>query len=175
MLQLKKTFVLDTNVLLQTPYALYSFGDNTIVIPEVVLEELDKFKKENTELGANARHAARILDDLREKGSLNKGVKLENGGTLRVELNYSNVQIPESWDDSNNDNRILKLCKGLQEDKENVFSDQRYICKNKSRYIRYNCTRFLQSKYQSMTSSIGEERKYIQPKRNLMIFIQKAI
>ncbi len=86
MLQLKKTFVLDTNVLLQTPYALYSFGDNTIVIPEVVLEELDKFKKENTELGANARHAARILDDLREKGSLNKGVKLENGGTLRVKL-----------------------------------------------------------------------------------------
>jgi PhoH-like ATPase len=121
MLQLKKTFVLDTNVLLQTPYALHSFGDNTIVIPEVVLEELDKFKKENTELGANARHAARFLDELREKGSLNKGVKLENGGTLRVELNYNNVQIPESWDDSNNDNRILKLCKGLQEDKEKVF------------------------------------------------------
>ena len=41
----EKTFVLDTNVLLQTPYALYSFGDNTIVIPEVVLEELDKFKR----------------------------------------------------------------------------------------------------------------------------------
>jgi len=52
---LKKTFVLDTNVLLQTPFALYSFGDNDVVIPEVVLEELDKFKKDNTELGANAR------------------------------------------------------------------------------------------------------------------------
>jgi len=97
---LKKTFVLDTNVLLQTPFALYSFGDNDVVIPEVVLEELDKFKKDNTELGANARHAARILDELRTKGNLKEGVKLENGGMLRVESNYSRVKLPESWDDS---------------------------------------------------------------------------
>jgi PhoH-like ATPase len=118
---LKKTFVLDTNVLLQTPFALYSFGDNDIVIPEVVLEELDKFKKDNTELGANARHAARILDEIRTKGNLNKGVKLENGGFLRVELNCNNAKLPESWDEDNNDNRILKVCKGLQEKGENVF------------------------------------------------------
>jgi len=118
---LKKTFVLDTNVLLQTPFALYSFGDNDIVIPEVVLEELDKFKKDNTELGANARHAARILDEIRAKGRLNEGVELENGGILRVELNCNNVKLPESWDESNNDNRILKVCKGLQEKGENVF------------------------------------------------------
>ncbi len=71
MKKLKKTFVLDTNVLLHTPYALYSFADNNIVIPEVVLEELDKFKKDNTELGANARHVARLIDGLREKGNLN--------------------------------------------------------------------------------------------------------
>jgi len=118
---LKKTFVLDTNVLLQTPFALYSFGDNRIVIPEVVLEELDKFKKDNSELGANARHAARILDDLRTKGDLSKGVLLENGGELRVELNCNNVQLPASWSDLNNDNRILKVCKGLMEKGENVF------------------------------------------------------
>jgi len=118
---LKKTFVLDTNVLLQTPFALYSFGDNDVVIPEVVLEELDKFKKDNTELGTNARHAARILDELRAKGNLSEGVKLENGGMLRVELNCNGVKLPESWDDSNNDNRILKVCKGLLENGENVF------------------------------------------------------
>lgn len=118
---MKKTFVLDTNVLLQTPFALYSFGDNAIVIPEVVLEELDKFKRDNTELGANARHAARLLDELRSKGNLNEGVELENGGTLRVELNYSNVKLPPSWSDNNNDNRILKVCKGLQDKGEKVF------------------------------------------------------
>ena len=117
----KKTFVLDTNVLLHTPYALYSFDDNNIVIPEVVLEELDKFKKENTELGANARHVARVIDGLREKGSLNKGVKLENGGTLRIEMNFHEVKLPESWIGSINDNRILKVCKGLHQNGENVF------------------------------------------------------
>jgi len=118
---LKKTFVLDTNVLLQTPFALYSFGDNTIVIPEVVLEELDKFKKDSTELGANARHTARIIDALRTRGNLNEGVKLDNGGTLRVEMNHNDVALPQSWPESNNDNRILKVCKGLQENGEKVF------------------------------------------------------
>lgn len=117
----KKTFVLDTNVLLHTPYALYSFEDNNIVIPEVVLEELDKFKKDNTELGANARHVARIIDGLREKGNLNKGVKLDNGGTLRIEMNFLDVKLPESWVGNVNDNRILKVCKGLHENKEKVF------------------------------------------------------
>lgn len=118
---MKKTFVLDTNVLLQTPFALYSFGDNTIVIPEVVLEELDRFKKDSSELGANARHAARIIDGLRAKGNLNEGVELENGGILRIEMNYNNIELPKSWDDSNNDNRILRVCKGLLEKGETVF------------------------------------------------------
>jgi PhoH-like ATPase len=118
---LKKTFVLDTNVLLQTPYALYSFGDNSVVIPEVVLEELDKFKKDNTELGANARHTARLIDSLRTKGNLSEGILLENGGTLRVEMNCTNIKLPDGWDETNNDNRILKVCKGLLDQGENVF------------------------------------------------------
>ncbi len=117
----KKTFVLDTNVLLHTPYAIYSFADNNIVIPEVVLEELDKFKKDNTELGANARQVARLIDGLRENGNLNKGVKLDNGGTLRIEMNFHEVKLPESWVGSVNDNRILKVCKGLHQNGEKVF------------------------------------------------------
>lgn len=117
----KKTFVLDTNVLLHSPYALYSFEKNNIVIPEVVLEELDRFKKDNTELGANARHVARLIDGLREKGSLNQGVKLENGGVLRIEMNFHEVKLPDSWVGSVNDNRILKVCKGLLENGEKVF------------------------------------------------------
>ncbi len=118
---MKKTFVLDTNVLLQTPFALYYFGDNIIVIPEVVLEELDRFKKDNSELGANARHVARIIDTLRMKGKLNEGVELDNGGILRIEMNYTNVELPSSWPDDNNDNRILKVCKGLMEKGEDVY------------------------------------------------------
>ena len=118
---LKKTFVLDTNVLLQTPYAIYTFGDNDVVLPEIVLEELDRFKKENSELGANARQTARLIDELRATGNISKGLKLENGGKLRIEMNCSGVELPDSWDYSNNDNRILRVCKGLKEKGENVF------------------------------------------------------
>lgn len=118
---MKKTFVLDTNVILQTPLALNSFEDNDIVIPAIVLEELDRFKKDSSELGTNARFAARFIDNLRVKGNLTEGVSLPSGGTLRVELNCTDVTLPESWPESKNDNRILKVCKGLIKQGENVI------------------------------------------------------
>lgn len=116
-----KTFVLDTNVLLHSPQALTVFGDNKIVIPEVVLEELDRFKREKDELGANARYVARFIDSLRERGRLNEGVLLENGGILKVEMNHYNVEIPKNWDRLKADNRILQICKGLKQQGENVY------------------------------------------------------
>lgn len=84
-----KTYVLDTNVLLYSAQALESFEDNRVVIPMAVIEELDKFKKHQDELGRNARQVIRRLDELRKKGSLFKGVPLDNGngkpaGTLQV-------------------------------------------------------------------------------------------
>ncbi|WHH57003.1 PhoH family protein [Petroclostridium sp. X23] len=118
---MKKTYVLDTNVLLQSPQALQSFGNNIVVLPEVVLEELDKFKKESNELGANARYVARYLDKLREKGRLSDGVSLENGGIIKVEMNHYHVELPKSWDKYSCDNRILQVCKGLKEDGHSVF------------------------------------------------------
>ncbi len=110
---MKKTYILDTNVLLQTPNAILAFGDNDVVIPEVVLEELDKIKKESNEIGANARQTARMLDALREKGDLTRGVALPGGGNLRIELNFSDIVLPEMWHGDKADNRILKICKGL--------------------------------------------------------------
>lgn len=118
---MKKTFVLDTNVLLQSPYSMFTFEDNEVILPEVVLEELDRFKKDHSELGANARQVARILDRLREKGDLTKGLKLDNGGTLRIEMNHKNVVLPDGWEDAKNDNRILQVCLGLQNEDKNVF------------------------------------------------------
>lgn len=117
---LKKTYVLDTNVILYSPGAIFTFGDNDVVIPEVVLEELDSFKKDKNDLGANARHSARLIDSLRKEGKLNKGVELPGGGKLRVEMNYYDVQIPPSWDKAKPDNRIIQVCKGLKEQGENV-------------------------------------------------------
>ncbi|HWQ77022.1 MAG TPA: PhoH family protein [Syntrophomonas sp.] len=116
-----KTYVLDTNVLLHSPHALFSFQENKIIIPEVVLEELDRFKKDSGELGSNARQVARYLDALRQFGKLNEGIPLDNGGTLKVELNHCAVSLPDNWDRRSPDNRILQVCKGLREQGETVF------------------------------------------------------
>ena len=112
---MRKTYVLDTNVLLQSPRALYSFEDNDLVIPLVVVEELDGLKKADGEKGSNARTAVRILESCRIRGDLLQGVELENGGTVRIEPNFVDVTLPEDLPDDKPDNRILKVCKGLSE------------------------------------------------------------
>lgn len=109
-----KTYVIDTNVLIQAPYALDCFEDNHLVLPLVVLEELDGLKKAEGEKGANAREAIRRLEKLRLSGGLLEGVKLMNGGTLRVESNFVHEEIPECLPEEKADNRILKVCKGLE-------------------------------------------------------------
>jgi len=79
-----KHFVLDTNVLIHDPRAIYQFADNEVVLPIFVLEEIDQFKKEASERGRNARELARILDRLRGTASLAEGAPLPQGGRLRV-------------------------------------------------------------------------------------------
>ncbi len=115
---MKKIFVLDTNVLLHSAAALSSFEDNEIVIPMTVLEELDKFKRNQDELGRNARHVIRRLDELRATGSLYEGVKLCNSpdpdkcGTLRVMVSHG--RLDENIDMSIPDNRIMNVAKMLR-------------------------------------------------------------
>ena len=110
-----KTYVIDTNVLIQAPYAVNCFEDNQIVLPVAVLEELDDLKKADGERGANARKAIRILEELRQNADLLAGVGLESGGSLRVEKNFVDVALPPDLPDDKMDNRILKVCKGLAE------------------------------------------------------------
>lgn len=111
-----KHYVLDTNVLLHSPHSLYAFNEHVVVIPEVVLEELDRFKGESSERGANSRQISRIMDVLREKGDLLEGVLINvEGGTLRIETNHLNTSMPAHWDRTKADNRILQVCKGLSE------------------------------------------------------------
>ena len=90
------------------------FEDNDVVITDASIQELDKFKKEKGERGYNARDAIRNIESLRKKGSLEKGVRLDNGGTFKIEFNYTNVKLPDSWEMSC-DNRVLRVCKGLME------------------------------------------------------------
>ena len=116
-----KIYILDTNVLIQAPYAIGCFKDNDIVIPLVVLEELDGLKKSDTEKGKNAREAIRQLEHLRSMGDLLQGIKLKNGGSIRIEKNFADVELPKDLTDDKPDNRILKVCIGLTKKNENVI------------------------------------------------------
>lgn len=116
-----KTFVLDTSVLIEDPEILLHLQDNVVIIPEVVLEELDHLKDKSGYKGYNAREAIRTLDEWTNKAkaageSLSTGITTPNGGKIRVELNHTKEILPQSWLTNKADNRILQVCKGYMED-----------------------------------------------------------
>ncbi|MFK3986026.1 MULTISPECIES: PhoH family protein [Exiguobacterium] len=114
---MKKTYVLDTNVLLHDPLSLFQFDEHDVVIPAIVLEELDGKKRNMDEVGRNARETARVLDQLRTTGKLHDGVPLENGGHLFVEIGHEHtVDFP--FDVMTNDNRILTVALALMKQYE---------------------------------------------------------
>ena len=116
-----KTFVLDTNVLLHNPGALFVFEENHVVIPFDVIEELDKFKTHNDDLGRNARQAIRHLDTLRQAGELSKGVPLnEEGATLTVVLDQNIAGCPLLLGSDSPDNRIICTAWSVQQTGGNV-------------------------------------------------------
>ena len=107
---MKKTYILDTNVLLSDPHCLHNFQDNDLIIPILVLEELDRHKGRSDEVGRNGREVSRELDRLGEKSSLRDGVSLPNGGTLRVLSSpdgYNDLLPPELVQGSSVDNMII--------------------------------------------------------------------
>ncbi len=107
--QMRKNYVLDTNVLLHDPQAIYKFEDNDIILPIYVIEEIDKFKRDSTERGRNARAVARLLDSNRARGgSLSQGVKMGDGGSLRVYVPERRPELPNALHPSAPDNAILR-------------------------------------------------------------------
>ena len=118
---MQKIYVIDTNVLIQSPNAIEKFEDNMVVIPLVVVEELDGLKKADGDKGANARAAVRLLENYRNMGNLLEGIELDNGGCIRVEKNYKQIELPEDLPEDKSDNRILKVCMGLKKDNEDSY------------------------------------------------------
>lgn len=113
--QTERTYVLDTSVLLSDPSALFRFAEHSVVLPIVVVTELEK-KRHDPEIGFFARRALRLLDDLRSKHQrLDFPVPVgDDGGTLRVELNHSNVdELPSGMRLGDNDSRILAVAANL--------------------------------------------------------------
>lgn len=114
---MRKIFVLDTNVFLNDPEAFFGFDDNEVVIPSVVIGEVDAKKRRQDDVGRNARAFVRALDRLREEGPLNRGVQTPGGGLLRVEMNHqSNGRMRQAFPETSDDNRILSVAYTLFEE-----------------------------------------------------------
>ncbi|MBO8171166.1 MAG: PhoH family protein [Bacillaceae bacterium] len=134
---MKKIFVLDTNVLLQDPRAIFKFQDNDVVIPAVVLEEVDSKKRYMDEIGRNARYVSRLLDGFREKGKLHDGVPLDSGGSIRVEINHrSFARMQDLFMEATNDNRILAVALNIQEEEKQKEKGKPVILVSKDALVR---------------------------------------
>lgn len=132
---MKKVYILDTNVLLHDPLSLESFADNEVIIPIIVIEELDNFKTAADERGKNARLVSRHLDELRSRGKLSQGVKLDNGGTLRIEFAKENI-LPSGFIFNKSDNDILNTAYFYHKKESNKSSKKPVIIVSKDTNLR---------------------------------------
>lgn len=151
-----KNFVLDTNVLLYDPQAIFKFEENNLIIPITVIEEIDRFKKDMNETGRNARQVSRFLDDLRKKGSLSSGVMLESGGTLRVEIYEEKVmkRLPPELREERGDNRILAVAVDVKEkDAQNPII---FVTKDTNLRIKADAIGLVAQDYESDKVAIEE-------------------
>lgn len=114
----RKCFVVDTSVLLYDKNSIHIFGNNDLVIPLVVLDEVDRFKEKPGILGENARFVNRYLDSLRETGSLHEGVTLASGQKITVDI--GDYKIPTGLKEDYGDNRIIACAVGLKNLGRNV-------------------------------------------------------
>lgn len=121
----RKIFIIDTNVVLFDPHAVFKFAEHDVVIPLVVVEEIDNFKRDQSENGRNARMFSRVIDELRTQGSVSNGIPLKTGGKLSIDITMAE-NIPElpGLDMQKPDNQMLALAKKYlktQKDAEIIF------------------------------------------------------
>jgi PhoH-like ATPase len=137
--EMRKIFVLDTNVLIHDPNSIFSFDKHDVVIPFIVLEEIDRLKKGHGEIASSARDALRIIDRLREKGSLTSGIEIGTGGVLSIGTTLSSA--PTTFIDGvTEDNKIIKTALGVAEkqktDGKSNFAPVTLVSKDVSVRIR---------------------------------------
>lgn len=136
---MKKIYILDTNILIQSPSALYGFADNDIYLTTTITQELDKHKTDAGEVGFNAREVIRVLDDMRrnfakkhERGEFG-GMALPNGGTLYVMPDTERNHLPKGCSLEVPDNRIINTVMELTE-----TSDKQVILVTNDTSMRFN-------------------------------------
>lgn len=133
----RSIYLLDTNVLVHDPKALYSFDGSHVAIPVTVLEEMDRFKHEGTDRGRNSRKTIRLLDELRKHGSLKDGVSLDNGSIVQVlfpPVDQKN-SLKEKGFLAGPDNDILLMALGLKDEGYTVH----FISKDLNARVKGDC------------------------------------
>lgn len=172
----RKTFVLDTNVLLHDPDAIGKFKDNDVVVPLVVLEELDSMKRLSDELGKNARHIMRYIDGLKQRknGNLYTGMPIENGTVVRVHLDTKNgdkrASFPLPLDRISN--RILYAAFQVKESGQNVvFVSKDFVLRIKAESIGIEAEDYENLKF-SYDKLYKGYRKLEVPKRDIDAFFK---
>jgi len=152
---MKKVFVLDTNVFLHDPLAFLKFEDNDVVVPITVIEEIDTFKKDLSEIGRNARQISRLLDSYRKKAHLIDGVPLEGGGILKVVLFTEEVlrSLPPELQSDRGDNRILAVALKM---KEECQCPVVFVTKDTNLRIKADVVGLVAADYESDKVSIDE-------------------
>ncbi len=152
---MRKNYILDTNILLHDPRAIFRFEDNNVIIPIYVIEEVDQFKREGSERGRNARSIARILDELREtSGSLSKGVVLPSGGTLRVAVPSKKPELPSAIDKAAMDNAILQTAFDVRE--SDPSSPAIFVTMDTNLRIRADALGMMAENYENMRVEVDD-------------------
>jgi PhoH-like ATPase len=115
-------YILDTTVLLYDAQALFKFGGDNVIVPITVIEDIDHFKKDQSETGRNARQTSRYLDEMRQKNSVVKGVRLESGGTLFVRSGSTATlrRMPGALQSDARGSRILAIALDVMQEADNV-------------------------------------------------------
>lgn len=149
---MQKAFVLDTNVLIHDPDAIFSFADNKVILPMVVIEELDRLKNYRDNVGYNARLVARKLDTLRKKGHLYEGVEINKGGLLKVLLTDGKGEWPEALDRRDADNLIIKAAYDLIKTEKKVI----FISKDLNARIKADVIGLEVKDYEKQKVKIGD-------------------
>lgn len=123
---MSKIVVMDTNVLLHDPEAIYAFPGDEIIIPAIVLEEIDSKKRLADELGRNARQISRMLDKIKENGHFHSGIPLSNNSLIRVEINHRNYsKVQEMFGEISNDHRILAVAINYDIEQQKLPEDEK--------------------------------------------------
>ena len=172
-----KTYVLDTNVLLHDPQAIFRFEDNDVILPLTVVEEIDRFKKEQSETGRNARQISRIIDGFRSQGKLLDGVKLPGGGMFKIAIYRQEAMqhLPPELQVDQGDNRILAVAQELvNSGLGNIF----FITKDVNLRIKADTIGLRAEDYESDKVSLDDlysgTSELIVPREDVDLFYEKG-